>query len=512
MGFVQVDNPQNPPDAKRPPLYPLLLQPIFLFGSGSILGAQIVTAFFGLGSLLLLIWGWGRTGALIAVLSLFNYFWLSFNAHIMTEIPFEFFMLLALVLTDRACAKGELTPKIRVGIALLIAVATLCRTVGVLVLPAILLSFWRSEVPWKKWALIPVYAGLFYLPYLLSPVAEGYGEDVASYPGIAKVLSINSDYYWKILPYLMGVYKIPGTENASPLLIHLFSFFLLAGMLLGVKVVVQQKRFLELAVTAAFVALFALWPFQDPRFLLPVLPFLYFLLLRGLQYAFTRGTSSRRGLFIGFTVVLFFQVVYLTVPVLQSIQGIPQPRPDVFAWMEENTDPDDIVLSAEAGVWLQTGRRVIPLAPQQRIVKYPESWLENIYLLDTDWVLLQKDPRQTLMEPFVQTVPDHFVLAYKDEKYSLYRVVGDRGDLLEAIGWHRAGHRLFFQNQRAIPEFRKALELEPWLPVTRFMLANQLLAEGRKTEAVKELETLLTYQPQFEDARLLLEQLRGPST
>jgi tetratricopeptide (TPR) repeat protein len=58
--------------------------------------------------------------------------------------------------------------------------------------------------------------------------------------------------------------------------------------------------------------------------------------------------------------------------------------------------------------------------------------------------------------------------------------------------------------ERAIEQYRRALELGPAFPDLRYRLARLLLESGRSLEARSELEAVVRARPQFYDARVAL--------
>jgi tetratricopeptide (TPR) repeat protein len=79
-----------------------------------------------------------------------------------------------------------------------------------------------------------------------------------------------------------------------------------------------------------------------------------------------------------------------------------------------------------------------------------------------------------------------------------------------ALGYHSLGLAYSEQGllKMSIEAYRRAVELDPRLVETRFNLALAYLSEGRETEAIQELQRVVSLRTDFSAARLHLSRLR----
>lgn len=522
-GYAEFARADVRPETKHPPGYPLLLLPTFWSGLAGIHAYQAVTAVFGLATLGLLWLYPAPFGPLVAVLTLFNFYWLLFCQQIMSEIPYGFFLLVVALALRRGqdSTKLESTPRVIIG--LILGFSVLCRTIGVAVIPVGMFILWRRKVPWTQWLPVPIYAALVAAPFYFFSAVTGYREDVAGYPGLLVVLKTNALYYLQALPFFLGV-------SADPIRLEdpgwaVVTFLFLALLSWGCWIAVGKGLAFESLSTLALGAVLMIWPFQDVRLMVPMIPlFLMFALIGGAE-ALERAQVPKPQWWV-FGLLLAAELWRLTAPVAEAWNSKPPyARPPIMAAIDQLKKPGDVVVGDDQGVWLQCGTPVFPLAPEVRILKLYEAWMESMSMVDARFLLLAKhldqgrslsmgEARSSSEGKLLKTVlnlPNTFKLVGEDERYMLFEITVDWKKEREAAGWFRLGHQKFFTQKSGAEEFRKALAIDPAFPVARFFLANLLLQQGKVQEAATQLETLLRYQPYFDDAAALLAQLRAPA-
>lgn len=520
-GYAEFERPDVRPETKHPPGYPLLILPMFWLGFGQIAGFQFVTALFGFGSLLLLSRYQGPTGLFLAILTALNFYWLLFCQHLLSEIPYGFALLLICWLVRRCESEGKVSMKHRLILACTLGFSVLLRTIGVILIPLLLFVLWRKKIPIRQWILVPVYAVLMIAPFYLYSAISGYRDDVTGYPGVLTVLETNVSYYLEALPFLMGV-----TVNPASLSDSVGGFICILLLVLTCWsgwAAFREGLELEVLAVFGFAAVLLVWPFQDPRLFVPLIPLMLLLVLRG-GGSILNQIGLPKPYHVAFGVFLIAESVRMYGPLTQALQSKPpHARPPILSVIDQLAEPGDVVVADDPGVWLQCGTPIFPLAPEGRILKLYEAWIESMAMVDARFLLLAKnldhgrslsmgETRSSADSRLMQTVlnlTDSFKKVGEDERYVLFEIIADSKTERLAAGWFRLGHQKFFDRQGGAEEFEKALAVNPAFPVARFFLANLLLQQGRTSEAVEQLEILLRYQPFFEDAKALLLQLRG---
>lgn len=520
-GYAQFERPDVIPETKHPPGFPLLILPLLWAGLDQIPILQMVTGMFGFASLVLLSCYEGSTGRLVAALTGLNFYWLLFCGHLLSEIPYCFMLLLLCRMVHHCAKRGEITLKARVALAFTLGFSILLKTIGVILVPLLLVVLWRKRLPIKEWILIPLYSALFIAPYYFYSAVSGYRDDVAGYPGVIEVLKTNVPYWLEALPFLMGVTsRLVDLTNPGDGVVALLLFSLICW-----SVWTAFKEGLELEVLAllGFGAVLLVWPFQDPRLFVPTIPLLLLIVLRGGGLLFS-NLGIPRPYYVAFAILLAAEVLRISGPLASALRSTPpHSRPPVLGRLDELAGPGDVVVADDPGVWLQCKTPVFPLASEERILKVYEAWMESMAMVDARFLLLAKDldhgrslsmgeSRSSSEARLMQTVlnrPDTFQKVGEDGRFVLFEITADPRKTRLAAGWFRIGHQKFFESRTGAEELQKALAIEPSFPVARFFLAHLLLQHGRTDEAVEQLETLLGYQPFFDDARVLLAELRG---
>lgn len=519
-GYAEFERPDVRPETKHPPGYPLLILPMFWLGLGQTVVFQCVTAFFGFGSLLLLA-RYPTVGTLGAVLTGFNFYWLLFCQHLLSEVPYTFFLLAICLLVAKCGEEGEVSTKNRILLATFLGFSILLRTIGIVLVPLVLVALGLRRLPFRQWAPIPIYSGFMVAPFYLFSAVTGYRDDVAGYPGMLTVLKTNIPYYLESLPFLMGVWST--LADLSEPLDGIVCLVLLALLLWSGWIACREGLELEVATVFGFGMVLLLWPFQDPRLFVPLIPLWALILLRGGGALLCR-LGVRNPYWVMFFLLFSAQLLRLSTPLKTFVTLEPgYARPAILGLINEVAKPGDVVVGDDPGVWLQCKTPVYPLAPEATILKNFEIWLENMALVDAKFVLIAKNLDQGRSLSMGETrssdeakllttllgLSDSFRKIGEDNRYVLFEIVRDPRSELMAVGWFRLGHRKFFEEQGGFDELRKALVLNPNLPVARFFLAELLVRQGRRGEAVEQLEVLLHLHPYFDDARAMLHQISG---
>jgi hypothetical protein len=394
-GYSLINLPGSPPQTKYPILYPLLLAgiwklwPTFPANLWAIQGLTMLSAALavGLGFLFLIRFAYASRGVAAAVTALVitTPFFQFISTRALSEMPFAFLLVLALWRVESALRAAHSTAGAQFLTGVVIALAYLCRSVGVVVAVAALialvarrrpvwltlLGFATAAGPWVYWSLTAL--GQWQQNNVLGYYTDYLGSwtILASYP--SEIVG------WNLL------YLLVATLATSMIGLHLCAdwllgwklgpIFLTLGGLPWLYIVWRSVRFQMLPMfLAGYGMLMLCWPWPPARFLLPVLPFV---LLYVVQIA-RRVTSLvlptlhpfilKGGLALALAANL---VVTLQVGLLYRETNFPFPTfPDrpvhwrsyeaVFDWIRQNTAATDRVGSAlDTMVFLYTGRQAI---------------------------------------------------------------------------------------------------------------------------------------------------------
>lgn len=311
-GYTNIQGPVPRIEAQFPFLFPVLLAPIVgLWGVGAVLQMEALVTAFALASFLIIFFLFRRwLGSAILALSIAlgtassDLIW-SFSHKVLTEIPYMFFTLLACWWATRYAGQEHWRTWAGLLAALAAAAAFLTRTIGLGLCIALPLSLLLApplrirRVDWllrlKQAALTGVvmavlcggwtvrnrivysgqghsYIGQFFLKQTYDPEAGriSNGELLGR-------AADNAGYYATVYQRMLGGHiwdHIPSSGDVSQAL--------LAITIVGFLYAVIRRRTLAEFYMSCYVAIVLLWPWQDLRFAVPVLPFLVYYLANAL--------------------------------------------------------------------------------------------------------------------------------------------------------------------------------------------------------------------------------------
>jgi len=346
-GYHEIWTPQNTSHTSYPPGYPILLASLMLLFGDSLFVYKMLSLVFFLGCVILFwVWikhrtkdWWYFLPVILFVLSpdVLN------SSHLeLSEMCFTFFLLLGLFLFDRWRKEDS------VGWFFLLSFSTIAcfyiRTIGLAAVGGLLIHLvYNRKFSYAGLHLLATIAlmggwffytyvnGSTYLEQMLS--ANAYSSDalILSVGGFFSRIWTNIELYWTYLvPY-----------SFFPLLSKPVTWL---GLGLGMSVLWGLKKnwgFAGLIFLCYFGALL-IWPeqFTNQRFLLPVLPLLFFFCIEGLHFNFLRLAISA-----GATVCL------LVVSLGQISTNKADYSPDWKAffnaceWIKQYTLEDAVILS-----------------------------------------------------------------------------------------------------------------------------------------------------------------------
>ena len=361
-------NPQNPAIGPRvyPPGFPLLLAPVVRMFGLDLRPMKILVIGFFAGSLLVMgplfrnVLPAPYVVALVLIVGLNPYFW-EFKDHVLSDLPFLFFVLLSLHLFTQADAPDasrhrRATLAVVSGVAAYAAYAT--RPLALTLIPCFLahdLSRYR-RVSTNAAVASAVAVALAGVQHVVWFHDSSYFDQVSN-PVTAAQRNVPA--------YLRSLSDL--WENGYSGLVRKIAF--LAGSALAAFGYVRSLR-ARVSVFHVFPAMYLapviLWPsFQGTRFLIPIVPFYFCYCLLGVRRmdaAAERRSGTRNAILVVFlaAVLASYAGRYSTLQFGPLPQGIAKRESrELFEFVKTSTDPTDVfVFSRPRALALLTGRRV----------------------------------------------------------------------------------------------------------------------------------------------------------
>ncbi len=437
---LYVYNPENP--VLGPPAYPigfpLILSPVYALAGNSIFAFTLyLSAFlFGLGLIMAV---WLRryfsdlASMFLVLIVVYNPWTLNMKLEIMSEFPFTFLLLLCIYLFEKY-AKGPFWMGIIIAVlgGLLMSV----RIIGVVFPIAVLIYAIRKRfiekdnTPISKCVcgfLVGVGSIMVYLVLnnwvFAVPQAEG-----GSYTGIwgeeslyATVLA-NLAYYTEQFKYFFSPWG--GSWNFLPLMLKavIFSFTLL-GM---IRHFFRRLELLDMLVIL-YLGVLIIYPYRHAgiRFLFPIMPFLAFYLVRGLETVsiFPGIHKSAKAWFLGLLVLVSYLNMFWYIIQTQD-QPIDGPQNELaqeaFEYIRENTPEDALVVFVKPRVLALYTHRQAMANPKEADAR---SIAEMIFEYDADYVLTHTLISDQAIHDFIRSQDYICEYEWANVEYVLYKVV-----------------------------------------------------------------------------------------
>ncbi len=458
---------------KYPFVFPLLLSPIPRFFGDNFLLMRLLIVILGICSIYLvyllskqLLDKW--LAILIMLLTASSHSLLSICTRIFSEIPYLFFSLISIIFIDKYSRdKGYLNRNGLITILFLL-LAYFTRSAGISLAAAVLLFLiWKDDssidmkLRFKKAGFVgltfiifasawgirnqlvkePFLSGTLegssYIDLILEPPDKSYPEGTG-----VKNLFLNIpdsiSYYGGLIPRMI-VQKPPRTF----LIAKLLALFII---LWGFIYCSFKRRGISEYYFSLYIAMYIPWPYrQGERFLVPVIPFIFYYFIIGLKLIlkalglFIRKTLNREILPDTFSkALLSFVVLGLICYYLNSdIKLIEKQRRNtyytgevadfinVIKWLGENTPINSVVVSDRAPwVYLLSGRKTFSF-PR---VHDEKKIMESIYKFDTDYVIVSPviGYAEKYLKPVIQGNVDRFELVHQNESGLVFRVRPER--------------------------------------------------------------------------------------
>jgi hypothetical protein len=430
-GYVY--NPANPVLSPRtyPPIFPLLLVPVYLLFGMNLLAMKVFVVLLFMALLGVLAFLFQKRLPLpyvlgcLALFALNPYVWQQ-KDRLLSETPFMLFAYLALVLSEkaqdeprrlRAVIWGLLT-----GTVAYLAFGT--RTIGVVLVPSILASDWlrRRRIGAASVAIVSAFvAGVAGQKCLL--VVEGsYLDQLVFDPALFARIALS-------LVRALGYFLENGYSNTARLIL----FACLLAPACWAVLARMRGQWTACELFAVFnCLLLVFWPAAEyeRRFLLPILPLFFLWVAEGLHRL--ESTSLRRlampaaaGLAVA--VLLSYAGWYSRMDVGPIRHGVSSPEAvALFDWVQQQTDGGDVFLFAKPRAFaLYTGRRALahhvaddPERLSRTLQKHGVTHL--VVYHSSPFPIFQKSGR--LVETLIAEEPAGFDKVYENAGFRVYQL------------------------------------------------------------------------------------------
>jgi len=444
LGFKAINLPSAPFFYHFPPLFPLILSFIIYFFGRNFYLMHILISLFGLSGLfffyLLFKKYTGRKSIFLIFLLMTNLAFILYSSfYILSDVPYFFFSGFTLYFLFLYINKKDVISKEALFFVLGLILSYFTRYVALTLFFASIFALYFLDSSGKKWRKIIFVSLSFLIPFLIwqitaslfsSSAISGYSKQfflidpyrpylgtITKHPQAVFTRFITGiNYYYSILPKAFGILFIKRGTFWN----ELFSFIFLSLILLGIWVSIHTKqRYCFFYYFFLYLFLIILWPFKEGlRLLLPVLPFFYFYLFKGVEKIFQKRVFS-----LSFFSILFF-INLITLSHIPSFKKQPPPLKNfilIHQWIKKNLPDKGIIVSRKPTVTY--------LFTQHKSIIYPFSSPQGI------WEKIKKEKvKYIIIDEFSYQTYHYllpFIYKYRKNLKLLYRI-GNTG-IVEVI-------------------------------------------------------------------------------
>ncbi len=364
-GYVY--NPANPILSPRtyPPIFPLLLVPVYLIFGMNLLAMKLFVVLLFMLMLGVLAFLFQKRLPLpyvlscLALFALNPYVW-QHKDRLLSETPFMLFAYLALLLAEKGQEEAErrraMTWGLLAGTFAYLAFGT--RTVGIVLIPSILVCDWlrRRRLGMASVAILATFFVGVAVQKCLLDVEGSYLDQLVFAPALFVRIAVS-------LVRALGYYLENGYSNSARLILFA-SLLAPACWAILARARAHLTGWELFAVFNCTVLVFWQAAEYERRFLLPVLPLFFLWIAEGLHRL--ASTSFRRleapaAAMLAAAVLLSYAGCYSRMDVGPIRNGVSSPEATaLFDWVHRQTDERDLFLFPKPRAFaLYTGRRAL---------------------------------------------------------------------------------------------------------------------------------------------------------
>ncbi len=457
-GYGQVFMPGNPPEPQYPPGWPLLLSVVWLilpdFPANAI-GFKVMSVLCAL-ALVGITYRWMRwrgesstLSALVAFLTLSNPLIFGTASTAFSEMGFTLFLVLALWSIDRYSRKEDAHWVDAILPSLAAAFVVYVRMFGVALIVAAACYFLLQPnrrkglafvgfsvlwvVPWfVRGALLPSNIWGYSQQFLLKSMEQPELGVVSWGDLIVRTILNLRAYLLAGLPGAVLPSQVPLTfVNLAPEL-RLGSPFAGSDIVLALLVAaalvgqILMRHDLVDWFVACYLGLALLWPWEPTRFVVPLIPLLYYYLLNEIK-TFALPALRRiswagmvRTLALGAVILFAFANFALQAQVALAVRRSVDPPPEwaarfrLYDWIKQETDPSSVLASLNnTELYLYTGRNVVRNLGSKEVIR--KFGVEYVVLIPYGGVMVTGDLARMEFGPLYQSDSTAFRQVYHDD-------------------------------------------------------------------------------------------------
>jgi len=457
------------PQLKYPIGFPLLLSPIVWLWGNNFLLMSLFIVLCALGSIFVTYWLFTQFfsreySILITALTAFSYLMVERSTYIMSGVPYMMCSLLALVYINRYL-RFEKKYKYGILAGLLIIISAFLRTVGISIFFGLLLHLFLVKnvrfrakkavlilllviIPLTAWNVRnqtvevdlqdPIWQLEEFIPYqqefMRSEWDEPLSEQINPRIMFFRVVKNISYFGGQAAGLILGrrIDIVMGQLHSVPI-----SFLLLLGVIALVIVAgfglsfFSRKYIFDCYVLCYFGILF-LTSAREPRYLVPVLPFIIYYFITGIEWLFKRVSpltirSYHVPMSIFFIIYFIGSNIFTDVKIVMSQHKTPfyseevQNYRDAIFWLKDNTSKESKIIGIRPpNVVLLSGRWCVsfPWVKDQYMI------LDFINRVEAEYIFVSPATlnKQRFMLPVLTDNPNLFQLLYSKGEAKVYQV------------------------------------------------------------------------------------------
>lgn len=410
-----------------PPVFPLLLAPLYKFFGLNLLPMKREQVVFFLLTLVAVFVCWGRdlgAGYALALIAIFGFspvFWAAKDS-VLSDLPFMMFFYGAAVIAQRAPSFGSKwwLWAILLGVTVYAAIGT--RVAGIALIAGLVLYDLLQHRKITRFTGVAVAAcfALFLLQgRLTGPAPGGYMEQVRAIT--AHTIVFNLAGYTRVLA---GFWVASVRNGFSLVVLAIVAPLIIAGIYFRHK---SGFTMIE-ALLAPYIGLLLLWPyFAGVRAVFPVIPWMVFLALTGLG-KISESVAPRYAAAAAWGLLLILAVPFaegyrsLDFGPIRENQGLPEFKQLCEAVRHQTAASDVFIYYRARALSLYTGRQASTYNHRGTEAEL-KDYLPKIhaaYLVTTDAF----DDDHGFLKRYVQDHADDVDLTYQNAMFRMYRIRG----------------------------------------------------------------------------------------
>lgn len=418
--------------------FPLLLSPVYYLFGNSIKPFLVLISFF-LFILALALLKYYRMyftpliSTILVLTIVYNPWTLDFKSNILSDIPFTFFLILAVCIFLRSDQNKLLNIFIT---GILIGTLISIRTIGIVFIFAMLCTFVKDLIKIKKTnkskndlkrliknttLTLVITFGFYILTKLLFPLpTEGTYFDQITLKDIFNRFFLNLSHYSVLL---QNFFHPTGTYNRYNFLGIILSSLAISCMVVGIIHKFSKNiSFIDFLVIG-YIGILLLWPAtQMFRFLLPIFPFLLQYMVTGLTRIKINNKLNKKVttlILTGVILALYYHRVLHIIKKQDEIVKGPQEIKSIeaFEYIKENTAKNSVIAFIKPRVLaLYTERQSMANSHNEVDILEKEFSQYNV-----NYLLVHNEISDSTLTNYVKSNKNKVGLLWENEVYYLYK-------------------------------------------------------------------------------------------